>query len=98
MTKLILIQAISYFNTALQALLWIRILMSWFQPRSYGRDSRWFFQAQDVVVRLTEPFLAPIRNILPMSGMGIDFSPIIAAFLFGLVARVLITLVVRLPF
>lgn len=93
----VLVQAISYFSMALQALIWIRILMSWFQPRSYGRETRWFFQAQEVVFRLTEPILAPIRSILPMSNFGFDFSPIIAAFLVGIVTRLLIDLVLRLP-
>lgn len=97
MVKNVLIQAINYFNIALQALIWIRILMSWFGPRTYNRETRWFFQAQELVYRLTEPILAPIRNILPMTGFGIDFSPIIAAILVRLATQVLATVVARLP-
>lgn len=97
MTRFILIQALLYFERALQILIFIRILMSWFGPRVYSRETRWFFQLQDLVFRLTEPVLAPIRNLLPMSNFGIDFSPIVAAFLLDLVTRLLVSLVASLP-
>lgn len=47
-----------------------RVLISWIDPRFQGQAAR-------LVYRLTEPFLRPIRDLLPRTGM-IDFSPMIA--------------------
>lgn len=43
----------------------------------------------DVLVRLTEPALAPIRRILPSLG-GIDISPIILLLLLGFLRRLVV--------
>lgn len=54
-------------------LLLVRALMSWFDPG---------FQSQigQLVFKLTEPVIAPIRQIMPRTG-GFDFSVMIAIFL-----------------
>ena len=46
----------------------------------------------NLIYQLTEPILAPIRNILPQVGM-FDFSPMVAIILVELFVRVLATLV-----
>lgn len=71
----------------------IRILLSWFRPRRYNR---WFWQAEEILFRLTEPVLGPIRSRLPTTGFGMDFSPIIAIFGLTLLLRVFISLVYRI--
>lgn len=45
----------------------------------------------DVLVRLTEPALAPIRRILPNLG-GIDISPVILLLLLGFLRRLIVEL------
>jgi YggT family protein len=59
----------------------IRALMSWFQldPRSP------LIQALNSV---TEPVLEPFRRIIPRV-MGLDFSPMVAIIVLGIVSRVL---------
>ncbi len=47
-----------------------RVLMSWVNPRFEGRLGRFLFET-------TEPILAPIRRVLPTTGM-IDWSPLVA--------------------
>jgi YggT family protein len=47
-----------------------RVLISWFQVDPYNPIIRILYQ-------LTEPLLAPIRRLLPQTGM-MDFSPIVA--------------------
>ena len=47
-----------------------RVLMSWVNPRFEGAVGRFLYET-------TEPILAPIRRVLPQTGM-IDFSPIVA--------------------
>lgn len=73
------------FLNILYVLLLARVLTSWFRPRYRNRENNWFFQIDDLIWRATEPFLAPIRNLLPLGNMGIDFSPLILFFLIRLV-------------
>jgi YggT family protein len=56
-----------------------RVLMSWADPR-FERPLGQFLYS------LTEPFLAPIRNILPSAGM-LDLSPLVLLLGLGLLMR-----------
>ena len=58
-----------------QLALFIRVVMSWFPLSSSAARS-----VMDIVVRITEPVLGPIRRALPSFG-GIDISPIVAILL-----------------
>jgi YggT family protein len=60
-------------DIALTIYMWIivfRALISWVNPDPYN-------QIVVFLYRFTEPILRPIRRRLPMSNIGIDFSPII---------------------
>lgn len=46
----------------------------------------------DVIFSVTEPVLAPIRRILPQTGM-IDFSPLVLIIVLVVVEQVLIALI-----
>jgi YggT family protein len=63
--------------------LWIlvlgRVLASWIDPQARNQASRY-------VVALTEPLLAPIRRLLPPTGM-VDFSPLILLLGLGVLLR-----------
>jgi len=59
-----------------------RVLMSWIDPRFEKPLGQFLYS-------LTEPFLAPIRNILPSTGM-FDFSPLILLLGLGLLMRVIL--------
>jgi YggT family protein len=48
----------------------VRALISWVNPDPYN-------QIVIFLYRVTEPVLRPIRRILPMRNIGIDFSPFI---------------------
>jgi len=61
-----------------------RVLMSWIDP-TFSRPLGQF------LFSLTEPFLAPIRNVLPRAGM-FDFSPLVLLIGLGLLMRVAWTL------
>ncbi|MFZ5827384.1 MAG: YggT family protein [Bacillota bacterium] len=85
----ILAQALTIFVRILSVLIWARILMGWFRPKYRTSNNGWFFTIEEYVWRATEPLLAPIRNILPSTGM-IDFSPIVLWFLIDIIHRVLL--------
>ena len=65
--------------------LWVRVLgrviVSWVDPMGRNQVSSW-------LIRATEPLLAPIRRLLPQSGM-IDFSPLVLMLVLGFIVSVL---------
>ncbi len=61
-----------------------RVLMSWIDPR-FERPLSQF------VYSLTEPFLAPIRRVLPQTG-AFDFSPIVLLLGLGLLMRIVVAI------
>jgi YggT family protein len=81
----IIIQLLSLFSTIFYLLVLARIVMSFIQVDRYH-------PVVNLIYQLTEPILAPIRNILPQVGM-FDFSPMVAIILVELCVRVLATLV-----
>jgi len=88
-----LITTVNFIFNALYILLLVRILLSWF-PNTRG-------QYVSMLYRVTEPFLAPIRNIIQRSplggpGMFIDFSPIFAFLLIFLLRDFTISMLQRL--
>lgn len=71
------IQLLAY---VLWFLLLARVVVSWTNPRGGGGLVAFIYQA-------TEPILAPIRRLLPPTA-GIDFSPLVAILLLGVILRV----------
>ncbi len=67
-------------------LLWVlvfgRVLLSWFDPGGGSAVSRFLFET-------TEPLLAPVRRLLPPSGM-LDFSALIVLIVLGFIWRALL--------
>lgn len=61
-----------------------RVLMSWVNIDPYSPLAH-------IIFNLTEPVLAPIRNLLPQTA-GLDFSPIIAMVLLQIVGQMLVTM------
>jgi YggT family protein len=62
-----------------------RVLMSWVNVDPYSPLAR-------VVFDLTEPVLAPVRNLLPPTA-GLDFSPIIVLVVLQILGQILINMV-----
>ncbi|MFQ6091613.1 MAG: YggT family protein [bacterium] len=60
----------------------IRVILSWVRPNPYNP----FVQ---VIYKLTEPVLAPIRRIVPPIGGTIDVSPIILVFIIYVIMSIL---------
>lgn len=66
---------------ALWALVFGRMLMSWVDPTGRNQISAFLIQA-------TEPMLAPVRRMLPRSGM-MDWSGLVVLLILGLLLRTL---------
>jgi YggT family protein len=75
------IQLLAFF---LWFMLIARVVLSWTNPMGGGGLTAFVYQ-------MTEPILAPIRRLIPASS-GIDWSPLIAMLLLGVVVRVVVRL------
>jgi YggT family protein len=61
-----------------------RVLMSWLNVNPYSPVAQ-------VIFNLTEPVLAPVRNLLPPAG-GLDFSPIIVLVVLQILGQILVNM------
>lgn len=69
---LVLVAFVNLFVSVFNVLLIVRVVMSYF----VSPHNRFF----GVMVGLTEPVLAPVRRLLPQSGM-VDWAPLVTFFL-----------------
>lgn len=76
----VLVNFIQLLATVLWFLLIARVVLSWTNPRGGGSLTAFIYQS-------TEPLLAPIRRVLPPTA-GVDWSPLIAMLVLGVVVRV----------
>jgi YggT family protein len=79
-----LLRLVTYFVRLYSFVIIVRAVISWVQPNPYN-------PAVQLLYRITEPLLSPIRKALSRSigNMGIDFSPIVAIVLLNLFERLL---------
>jgi YggT family protein len=66
-------------------LLWaifIRVVLSWFNIRPDNP----FYPILDILDQVTEPILAPLRRVVPRTGM-FDLTPMVAIFLLILISQ-----------
>lgn len=74
------------FLQLLVTVLWLmivaRVLLSWINPRFDGPVGRFLYET-------TEPLLAPIRRILPQTGM-LDLSPLVLMLGLGFVMQLVL--------
>jgi YggT family protein len=82
---LFVIRIINFAYYAVVILIFARIILSFVQIGPY--------EIRNFIFRLTEPLLAPIRNILPPMG-GFDFSPMVVIILAEILRRVLISIII----
>ncbi len=77
---------IQVFVGTIAAILWllvlVRILSSWVDPRAGSNTTR-------TVIAFTEPFLAPVRRVLPPTGM-FDFSSLVVLLVLSAIWRALL--------
>lgn len=77
----VLVNFVQLLAFVLWFLLIARVVLSWTNPMGGGGLVAFVYQA-------TEPILAPIRRLLPATS-GIDWSPLIAMLLLGVIVRVI---------
>lgn len=77
-----------------ELLLLIRVLLSWINidPRRPAIDH----PLVQILVRITDPVLAPLRRLIPPIGGTVDISPVVALIILEVVRRILVSVLVGL--
>jgi YggT family protein len=81
-------------NIGLIIYMWIviiRALISWVSPDPNNPIVRFLYRA-------TEPVLRPVRRIIPIGGIGIDFSPLIVIIAIYFLRAFLVRILVQLAY
>ena len=78
-----LAQVISLLSLLLVILVIVWVIVAWILPP--------YHPLREALDRIVEPMLAPIRRLMPNTGM-IDFSPMILIILIQVITRILISL------
>ncbi len=81
MPTLFLATFLRFFVLALWLLILARVIMSWVDPQ--GRT-----QVGAFLIQMTEPILAPVRKVMPQTGM-FDFTPLVVMLILGVFVRAL---------
>jgi YggT family protein len=82
----------SVLDWVLWAYMWviiIRALITWVNPDPYN-------PIVQVLTKLTEPVLTPIRKLVPPYKVGIDFSPLIAVLIIVFLQKALVNTLFRI--
>jgi len=74
-----LVNFLRFLFIALWVVILARVILSWVDPASRGTFARFVYQT-------TEPILAPVRRVLPRTGM-LDWSPLIVLLVLGMLMR-----------
>ena len=79
MAALFLTNFLRFLLIGLWLLVLARVVVSWVDPMGRGRFSAF-------IIQTSEPILAPVRKLLPRSGM-FDFSALIVLLILGALMR-----------
>ncbi|MDK2823281.1 MAG: YggT family protein [Clostridia bacterium] len=67
----------------------IRVILSWVRHDPYNPIFRFIYEVTEIV-------MGPVRRLVPIRGMGIDFSPIIAILLLQLINSIVVDILQRI--
>jgi YggT family protein len=79
---LLLLNVIRFILLGLELVIFARVILSFVDPAGRSPVARF-------IISTTEPILAPVRKLLPRTGM-IDFSPLIVCLLIGALLRAVV--------
>ncbi len=82
-----MILVLAYLLDAASVVILARVVLSWFMMNPSSQVGL-AGSAYHVLLQLTEPFLAPLRRVLPKMGM-MDLSPMAAIFILWILRAIL---------
>lgn len=75
-------------------LILIRVLLTWISTDPYNPVIR--HPIVQILHRITEPVLQPLRRVIPPIGGTVDISPVVALILLEILRRVLVSFLISL--
>ena len=85
---LIVARGIAFVFQAYEFLILIRVLLSWVNVNPYRPAID--HPIVDILYRITDPVLQPLRRIIPPIGGAIDISPMVALLLLEILRQVIV--------
>lgn len=85
---------ISFLIQAYEFLIFIRVLLSWINVNPYRPAIN--HPIVDLLYRITDPVLQPLRRVIPPLGGTLDLSPIIALILLEILRQILFRILLGL--
>ena len=82
MATVLFLNVIRFVLLGLELLILARVAVSFVNPAGRG-------PVASFIVSTTEPILAPIRRVLPRTGM-VDFSPFVVVLVIGMLLRAIV--------
>ena len=87
---LIVARIVSFVFQAYEFLILIRVLLSWVNVNPYRPAID--HPLVDLLHRITDPVLQPLRRIIPPLGGALDLSPVVALILLEILRQIVLSL------
>jgi YggT family protein len=87
---LLLANIVSVVIRVYEFLIFVRVLLSWINSDPYRPVVT--HPVVQILYRITDPVLAPLRRVIPPVGGALDISPIVALFALEILRLILVTL------
>lgn len=87
---LLLADIVSVLIRVYEFLIFVRVLLSWINSDPYRPVVT--HPVVQILYRITDPVLAPLRRVIPPVGGALDISPIIALFALEILRLILVSL------
>lgn len=84
-------EIVDYILTLYMYIIIARALISWVSPDPYNKIVQLLF-------RITEPVLNPLRKLIPAYKIGLDLSPMIAILIIMFLKRFLVSTLIQMSF
>jgi YggT family protein len=91
---LIVARVVAFVFQAYEFLILIRVLLSWVNVNPYQPAID--HPIVDILNRITDPVLQPLRRIIPPIGGAIDISPVVALLLLEILRQVIVRILASL--
>jgi YggT family protein len=89
-----LARIVSFLFQAYQFAILIRVLLSWINVNPYRPAID--HPVLQILYRITDPVLEPLRRLIPPIGGTLDISPIVALFALEILRRIVLDLLMRI--
>lgn len=87
---LLLANVVSVLIRVYEFLIFVRVLLSWINSDPYRPVVT--HPAVQMLHRITEPVLAPLRRVIPPVGGALDISPIVALFALEILRLIVVSI------